>query len=196
MKIYFLGGTFDPPHIAHLNIALESLKQCQKFIFIPSKQSPHKEEKPYFEAAHRLEMLKILISGHQNIEIDKFEINSTNKISYTIHTVRYLIEKYKDASLHMIIGSDLINDIKSWKDWDEIQKRVKIICFKRVGYENISVDGIDVSFLDTVKLNVSSSCIKKTIFLNKSNNFEDFSDMISKNIYDYIYNHKLKMMQP
>ena len=61
MKVYFLGGTFDPPHIAHLNIDLESLKQCQKFIFIPSKQSPHKEEKPYFEAAHRLEMLKILI---------------------------------------------------------------------------------------------------------------------------------------
>ena len=47
MKICFLGGTFDPPHMGHLKIALECLKQCQKFIFIPSKQSPHKKNPPF-----------------------------------------------------------------------------------------------------------------------------------------------------
>jgi len=196
MKIYFLGGTFDPPHIAHLNIALESLKQCQKFIFIPSKQSPHKKKRPYFKAIHRLKMLEILISEYQNIEIDDFEINSTNKISYTIDTIRYLIKKYSDASLYMVVGSDLISDIKSWKEWDEIQKKVKIICFERVGYENINVNGIDVSFLDTVNLNVSSSSIKREIFLNKSSNCDNFSDMISENIYNYIYRNKLNMIDP
>ena len=194
MRICLFGGTFDPPHIGHLLIAQTVFEEenFDKIFFIPAYNPPHKGN--ITPIKNRLEMLKIAIEGNPNFEISDLEIKRKG-ISYTIDTVRYLIEKYKDASLHMIIGSDLINDIKSWKDWDQIAKRVKIICFKRVGYENISVDGIDVSFLATIKLNVSSSCIKKTIFLNKSNNFEDFSDMISKNIYDYIYSHKLKMIE-
>ena len=58
MKIYFLGGTFDPPHLGHLNIAKACLKHCHKFIFIPSKQNPYKD-KPYFSSEDRLNMLKI-----------------------------------------------------------------------------------------------------------------------------------------
>ena len=76
MKICFLGGAFDPPHVGHLKIALECLKQCDKFIFIPSKQSPHKINRPYFSSSHRLAMLNMLASNYDNITVDPFEINS------------------------------------------------------------------------------------------------------------------------
>ena len=86
MKLFFLGGTFDPPHIGHLEIAKTCLKYCDKFIFIPSKQAPHKMEKPYFSNKQRLDMLTLIIKGHENVEIDSFEllislINSTRLFS-------------------------------------------------------------------------------------------------------------------
>ena len=54
MKIFFLGGSFDPPHIGHLEIAKSCLKYCNKFLFIPSKQVPHKKESPYFSSKDRV----------------------------------------------------------------------------------------------------------------------------------------------
>ena len=57
MKIFFLGGSFDPPHIAHLKIAKSCLKYCDKFLFIPSKKVPHKQENPYFSSKDRVRML-------------------------------------------------------------------------------------------------------------------------------------------
>ena len=193
MKICFLGGTFDPPHMGHLKIALECLRQCQRFIFIPSKQSPHKKNPPFFDSSHRLKMLDILTSSYKNIEIDSFEIESTKKVSYTIDTIRYLISKYKGASIHMVVGSDLINDIKLWKEWEEIRQKVKIICFKRFGYSKIDFEDKNILFIDSINLDISSSLIKKEIFLNRSNRFSNLSDMIPKDIYDYIFKNKLDL---
>tara|TARA_Y100001968_G_C19256927_1_gene667282 strand:+ start:304 stop:894 length:591 start_codon:yes stop_codon:yes gene_type:complete len=193
MKICFLGGTFDPPHMGHLKIALECLKQCQKFIFIPSKQSPHKKNPPSFDCSHRLKMLDMLASSYKNIEIDSFEIDSAKQISYTIDTIRYLVEKYKGASIYMVVGSDLINDIKLWKESEEIRKKVKIICFKRAGYNKIDFEDKNILFIDSINLNISSSSIKKEIPLNKSNRFSNLSNMIPKDIYDYIFKNKLDL---
>ncbi len=91
----------------------------------------------------------------------------------------------------MVVGSDLINSIYSWKEWREIEKKVNIICFKRFGYDNIDFKNEDILFLNSVNINVSSSSIKKEIFSNRLNNFANFSNMISKDIYDYIYKNRL-----
>ena len=90
MNICFLGGSFDPPHLGHLAIAIECLEKYNKFIFVPSKQSPHKSYPTYFDSKHRLKMLNILSSNYENIEVEPFELESTSQISYTIDTIRYL----------------------------------------------------------------------------------------------------------
>jgi len=191
MKICFLGGTFDPPHIGHLKIALECLKQCDKFIFIPSKQSPHKISQPYFSSHHRLAMLNMLASNYDNIAVDPFEINSIDEISYTINTVRYLTEKYNNEDICMVVGSDLISNIESWKKWNEINDKVSVICFSRIGYEDVSFKDKKFIFLDSVNLDVSSSFIKKEMISNNSYSFANFSSMISKEVYNYICDNKL-----
>ena len=93
MKIFFLGGTFDPPHLGHLGISEICLGYCDKFIFIPSKQSPHKQ-KPYFSCSDRVKMLEIMVSKIKNVEIDLFEINSKDNINYSIDTIKYLKKKF------------------------------------------------------------------------------------------------------
>ena len=193
MKICFLGGSFDPPHLGHLEIAKGCLKQFQKFIFIPSNHSPNKQKPPYFSSKHRLKMLEILIQDYKDIQIDRFEIDSKNKISYTIDTIKYLRNKYKNIPLYMVIGSDLINDIESWKEWSQIKEKVRVICFKRSGYNNITFDDNNILLLNSVNLSISSSSIKSELFSDRSNNFSNFSSMISKPIYDYIYDNKLTL---
>ena len=61
MKIFFLGGTFDPPHLGHISIAKRCLehKDCDQFVFVPCKQNPLKE-KPFFSAFNRAFMLETM----------------------------------------------------------------------------------------------------------------------------------------
>ena len=120
MKIYFLGGSFDPPHKGHLKIAKSCLKYCDKFLFIPSKRTPHKDNIPYFSNKDRVNMLELLVQDKSNIDIDLFELKSKNNISYSINTVKYLNKKYQKSDIYMVLGSDLIDNLDSWKDWSKM----------------------------------------------------------------------------
>ena len=76
MKIFFFGGTFDPPHKGHECIVNHLLPLCDKFIIFPAGLSPSKSDLPLADINHRINMLKILFNN-------KFVINSSignNKI--------------------------------------------------------------------------------------------------------------------
>ena len=91
----------------------------------------------------------------------------------------------------MIVGSDLINNLNQWKDWNKIKEKVNVICFKRLGYDNNILKRNNIVYLESVKINVSSSLIKKEMLSNNSYSFANFSNMISKEIYDYILDNEL-----
>ena len=86
MKIGILGGTFDPPHQAHLEIANRSIKQftLDKVIFIPSGNPWQKKDATSYR--HRYEMTKILIENSNYFEISDIE-NSEQNPSYTYETL-------------------------------------------------------------------------------------------------------------
>ena len=119
----------DPPHLGHLAIAKECLKKFDKFIFLPSKQSPHKSNSPFFDSKHRLKMLEIISSDLENIEIEQFEIKSSSKVSFTIDSVEYLTKKYHKCNLYMIVV-DLINNPSNWKDWNKIKEKLMLFALK------------------------------------------------------------------
>ena len=60
MKIFFFGGTFDPPHIGHKMIVDKCYDKCDKFIIFPNLKSPHKIDFGVTHYIHRVEMLRIL----------------------------------------------------------------------------------------------------------------------------------------
>ena len=90
MKIYFFGGSFDPPHKAHKLIYKYCLNLCDKFIFFPAKLSPGKE-KPKAHFSDRLKMLDLLIDKEDKskVMIDNFELMNNNDKSFTIDTIYY-----------------------------------------------------------------------------------------------------------
>ena len=91
MKIYFLGGSFDPPHLGHLRIAEYFSQQCDLFLFIPAQKSPFKKNNPLASPIQRFEMLSLLTEKVNNSQIESFELESNNP-SYTYLTVEYLIK--------------------------------------------------------------------------------------------------------
>ncbi len=184
MKIFFFGGTFDPPHLGHQKIAEYCCKIADKFIFIPVKQSPHKHNKPIATDQQRIEMLKKTVNSPK-IEIDKFELNSLNP-NYTIHTIHYLKQKWNEAELTMVVGEDQYNSLEKWFKIEEIRKYVQIICFHRDGHKPLQLLDKKDEFISDFKVNISSTELRKSLIDNKN-----IELMINQDVLSYIRENKL-----
>ncbi len=159
------GGTFDPVHLGHLVTAqaVREIRKLEKIIFIPAFISPHKTEVHVLEAAHRLNMLKLSLTGTDSFEYSDIEIKK-EKISYSIETIRELKAKYR--KLELIIGYDNIFDFRTWKEPDEIIKFVKLVVLKR--RTSIEPDYKDkyyqsAVFVETPTIEISSSEIRRRV---------------------------------
>src|SRR5689334_19983851 len=107
MKRGIFGGTFDPVHLGHINLAIALKEQCflDEVLFIPTGLSPFKEAAPpTVSYEHRLEMLKLAIAPIQGLRVIDDELN--RKIpSYTIDIVRKLSQE-NHGQLHLLLSDD------------------------------------------------------------------------------------------
>jgi len=100
------GGTFDPIHCGHLELARE-LRATLGFSavrFIPAGDPPHRAA-PVATAAHRLAMVELAVAGHQGLEVDAREIRRMGR-SYTVPTLEELRNEVPSRSLALIVGAD------------------------------------------------------------------------------------------
>ncbi len=189
MKIFFYGGTFDPPHRGHKLIVDYCLSKCDKLILIPNYKSPHKLELPIGTYKHRINMLKILFN-YKNVDVSYFE--SSSKINnFTYITIDYLIKKYKSYDLTMVIGYDQLYKIHQWKNIDWIFKKVKILCFNRYLNNDLLLEEKykrNVKFIKNFNIDISSSIVRNRI-LNDS--LEKTIDMLDSEIIKYIRENKI-----
>ena len=131
-KIIF-GGAFDPIHNGHINMAKNAMKALNgEVLFVPARISVWKENSAPIK--DKIAMLELAIKGINGFSIEKYEIESTKEINYSIDTIRYLKEKYPNDQLYLLIGTDQVNEFHRWKDAKEIAKLVKIVYFPRPGY--------------------------------------------------------------
>ena len=189
MKIFFYGGTFDPPHKGHESIVNHLLPLCDKFVLFPAGLSPLKNTSPKADISHRINMLKILFKN-KKIEIDYFDTDEKKK-NYTYLTISYLKKKYLDSPLTMIIGEDQLINLSNWKNYKSIINSVNIICFnrniKRISRINELVNS-KVDFIDDFKMDVSSTIIRRDI---NSNRYDTKSNYLNLGIVKYIKENNL-----
>tara|TARA_B100001250_G_scaffold209054_1_gene179448 strand:+ start:857 stop:1432 length:576 start_codon:yes stop_codon:yes gene_type:complete len=189
MKVFFYGGTFDPPHKGHELIVEYCLEKCDKLILIPNKKSPDKSSNPIANFHQRENMLKILFNN-KKIVISDFEGNS-NKDNYTYLTINHLKTIFKKADLTMVIGNDQLVNLKKWNKFNFILDEVKILCFNRIILDEnrFKVDFIDnIEFVEKFNVNISSSKVRNSIF-NKS--IKSLDDMLNTKIINYIMKEKI-----
>lgn len=121
-KIGFFGGTFDPIHFGHINLALHMLEtQALDEIFIcPASLSPHKEHTAPVSKEHRFEMVKLAIEPlTSKFTLIDWELNRPGP-SYTINTIHALMQEFKHDTFRLIIGQDVLAGLSLWKDVEEL----------------------------------------------------------------------------
>lgn len=178
MKVGFIGGSFNPIHNGHINLALAGKNEfdLDKVIFIPNSINPIKENKSKVSTEDRVKMVELAIEDHTDFEIDTYEVDKKG-ISYTIDTVEYLKNKYND--LYFIGGADLIFELHKWKDYEKLLKEVDFIIAGRNPYKSSELEDkvnelnnkydINISILKNFKMiDLSSSEIRNNILSNNS----------------------------
>jgi nicotinate-nucleotide adenylyltransferase len=124
-RILICGGTFDPPHRAHVELtrAAAVVLACDKVLLIPAAINPLKSDQPPADPRHRLAMLHLALGswrGEPRAEIETLELDRPGP-SYTIDTLEELRRRLpNDSTLRLLIGSDSAVDFKHWKDWPRI----------------------------------------------------------------------------
>jgi len=128
------GGSFNPPHVAHLIVADVVRDQfgLDEVWWIPNAQPPHKPDADLADAPHRLAMTERAIDGHPGFRVSDIEIRRSG-VSYTVDTVRALQDRHPETRFALIIGSDSLDQFASWRCPDEIADRVPMIVYKRPG---------------------------------------------------------------
>lgn len=182
MKIGLYFGSFNPIHVGHLIIANHMAYQTDldKVWFVLSPQNPLKPSHGLLNEYHRLHLIEKAIGHETRLLASNVEF-SLPRPSYTIHTLTYLSEKYPLQEFVVIMGSDSFQNIKRWKNYEQILAHYPIYIYQRPGFEVQAPPGARIQVLDAPLLNVSSSHIRNLIQSGKSARF-----LVPDDAYEYI----------
>lgn len=139
------GGTFDPVHLGHLQLALHAIKEVglKEILFIPAAQPPHKDG-VITSFRHRIGMLEAVCRNYINFSCSDIE-NRLQRPSYTVDTLVALKNEYPpDTSLYFIIGMDAFLDLMTWKSYQTVLTMAQMVVSPRLGYSPELLD----NFLD------------------------------------------------
>lgn len=165
-KIIFCGN-FDPIHNGHLNMAKLASEQLNSdVIFVPSKVAIWKKES--IDPIHKINMLKLAIKNNSRFSLDLFEINNSQDKNYSIDTIDYFLDKFKNEKIFFLIGKDQVNSFHLWKSADLIAKKVQLIYFDRPEVE-INNDNVNKYHMQKIVgdlINESSTSIRNFQSLN------------------------------
>lgn len=193
MRIGIFGGTFNPPHSGHKNLALELKEKAQldKIIIIPTFTPPHKEGKELASGEHRMSMCRMMFK-EAFFEVSDIEIKREGK-SYTVDTLIALKAKYPKDELFLIIGSDMLLSFERWYRFRDILSMATLCVASRqddVSYVDLmsyaektlglSDDGEGIIVADIEPCICSSTDVRKQLSLGLDAEF-----MTGKEIYDY-----------
>ncbi|HEX3252951.1 MAG TPA: nicotinate-nucleotide adenylyltransferase [Pyrinomonadaceae bacterium] len=136
-RIALYGGTFDPVHTGHLEIArrVSELFEIEKLLFIPAQMAPHKIGRPVTEPIHRYAMLALATQNDPKLSISTFELDAPDR-RYTVDTIEHFQRLFGAASeLFFIMGADSWAEITTWREWERLLKMTNHIVATRPGYE-------------------------------------------------------------
>jgi nicotinate-nucleotide adenylyltransferase len=121
VRVGLLGGTFNPPHIAHLVCAQEAWSQLalDRVLLVPAHTPPHKEaeDDPGVEA--RVELCELAVDGDPRLGVSRVEADVPGA-SWTVDTLKRLHERHPEHALTFIVGGDMARSLPSWREPEAI----------------------------------------------------------------------------
>jgi nicotinate-nucleotide adenylyltransferase len=131
-RIGIFGGTFDPIHNAHLDIARAAMSAAQldRVIFVVSARPPHKDGQVFADAEDRFAMVRVALTAQPGMEASRIELDRTGP-SYMVDTLRHFEREYPGSPVFLILGYDSLLDLPKWRDPQGILRRADILVAPR-----------------------------------------------------------------
>ena len=193
MKIGVLGGTFDPPHVGHLELARSAIHSLglDEVMFLPVSRNPLKPRRKGTSSRARLEMTRLLIQGEPKMSLCDIEV-VRGGMSYSVETMSEL-SAAEPADYWFLIGADVARSLMDWKQPGRLLK----ICRLGVALRPPLTAGQvmaripedfrgRIDFIDMPASSASSSEVRDLIAARRP-----LGRLITEPVYAYIKEHKL-----
>ncbi len=191
MRIGIFGGSFNPPHNMHKDIAKFILDNnfVDKVIFVPTG-SKYKYKNNLLPDNIRYDMVKLITDKYENMDVSDYELK--DHVIYTCDTLNYFKTEYPNDEIYFICGTDNLSYIDAWKNGIYLLENYKFLIIRREtdDYDElvkkydkykdnfICVDGLDMN-------NLSYNTVRGNI------NDQKTKDYLDKDVYEYIVNNNL-----
>jgi nicotinate-nucleotide adenylyltransferase len=160
-RVCVFGGTFDPIHTAHVQIAGEALRRfaLDRVLFVPAAHPPHKEAAGVTPYKERFQMVELACRPYPAFVASRLEAGRAR--SFTVDTMRRVRKDLgPDDQLFFLIGADAFDDLETWKGWQELVTLTEFIVVARPDSAYRVPLGARIHRLDEMALPVSSSTIR------------------------------------
>ena len=165
-EIGVFGGTFDPPHVGHLAIALEVrhvLDLDEVWIVVAGDPWQKSAERSITPASIRLAMVEAAVSGVDGVQVSSLEIDRDGP-SYTADTLTDLAAAHPNDTFHLIIGSDAAAGLDTWHRPDVVAALARVVVVDRGGRQGgRPPKGWRFTLTDVPVLEVSSSDLRRRV---------------------------------
>ncbi len=183
----FFGGSFDPIHNGHLNLAIELAEKhrLDGVFFCPTSQSPHKKDHPPIASKEaRRAMVTAAISPLPSFTLLDLELQKTS-YCYTIDTMRTLIsldqESKTKRNYFLLLGEDTLEKFHTWREVEELIKLAPPLVGTRLASANLKKGLTPIPTLD-----ISSTKIRERLHKGQY-----CGHLLPAKVWDYIQQHKL-----
>jgi nicotinate-nucleotide adenylyltransferase len=132
-RVGIYGGTFDPVHNGHLEVARRVLEffELDEVIFVPACAPPHKRNAKLTSAFHRFAMVALATEADQRLLVSTIELDAPDR-PYAVDTVGRM--ESEERRLFFIIGADSWSEITTWREWRRLIEMCDLIVVTRPGY--------------------------------------------------------------
>ena len=171
-RVGILGGTFNPPHVAHLVCAQEAREQLglDVVVLMPAGAPPHKEVADDPGSGVRLELCRLAVAGDPGIEVSALEVERPGP-SYTVDTLRSLHAHEPGDELTFIVGGDMADSLPTWREPREVLRLARLAVAERDELRAADLaarlaplhDGSRVAFFTMPRLDVSSTDLRRRV---------------------------------
>ena len=219
-RIGIIGGTFDPVHEGHLNLALDAMEQAQldAVWFMPAKIQPFKQDRKVTDSAQRLEMLALAVEGHPGLLISTLEMELEG-VSYTYRTLREVRRRLLDERMaaaaesqmqgspeadsasetdttYFITGTDTFIKMDTWMHAEELLTENAVIVGSRPGYQDAEIERCRTLFQEqygTEVLVIRNDLrdISSTGIKERIAAGKSITGLVPQAVEEYIYGHDL-----
>ncbi len=170
MKIGLFFGSFSPMHIGHLAIAqyMVDYTEIERVLFVVSPKNPLKDETKLWNKDLRLELARYSIFDNEDFGVTDIEFNLPTP-SYTYDTLREIRNEDAQNEFSIIMGSDSLNSLDKWKEYEALLEENNFFVYTRPGHEDPQFgDHKNVTLVKSMLLEISSTTIRQKVKKGRS----------------------------